>query len=96
MDLSGEVVAAQEITWRKTFLEFDKTDVCLTMELHEHWCSPFAFCDATKILSPTVFTVRTRRLLLLAAVSSSDSLPSPLHPLSWPHPYSHGRRQFSC
>lgn len=96
MDLSGEIVAAQEITWRKTFLEFDKTDVCLTTELHEHWCNPFAFCDATKILPRTVFTVRARRLPLLAAVSPSDSLPPPLPLLSCPYSHSHRRVQFSC
>jgi len=96
MNLSGEAVAAQEITRRKAFLEFDKTDASLITELHEHWCNPSALCDATKILSPTVFTVRTQRLLLLAAVLSSDFLPPPLPLLSWPYPYSHGRGQFSC
>ncbi len=95
MNLSGEAVAAQEITRRKAFLEFDKTDASL-MELHEHWCNPSALCDAAKILSPTVFAVRMQRLLLLATVSSSDSLPPPLPLLSWPYPYSHWRGQFSC
>jgi len=105
MNLSGEAVAApvwairinvQEITRRKAFLEFDGTDASLLTELHEHWCSPSTFCDISRILPRTVFTVRAQRLLLLAAVSSSDSLPPPLPLLSWPHQFSHGRGQFLC
>ena len=105
MNLSGEAVAAparairidaQEITRRKAFLEFDETDVSLLTELHERWCSPSAFCDISKIIPRTVFTVRARRLPLLAAVSPSDSLPPPLPLLAWTYSHSHGRGRFSC
>ena len=72
----------------------DEADVRLLTELHERRCSLSAFCDISKILPRTVFTVRARLLLLLAAVSSSDWLPPRLPLLSWPYSHSHGRGQF--
>lgn len=89
-------VDAAEIARRKAFLEFGEADVRLLTERHQRWCRPSAFCDISKILPRTVFTVRARRLLSLAAVSSSDSLPPPWPLLSWPYPHSPGRGRFSC